>query len=182
MTVNDLVAALAAKPWLIASVFFGIPLFASLYGKAHGAGRGRETPHRYIYALLVYVSCVPGMFVSVLLAYMLFFLRANLMEVNVLVYFLPLLSMIVTVAIIRRSVELADIPGFDRLAGLMVLLAVTFGVTLAIMKTRIWVMFGGSLWALLLLALVVFGLLQWASRKVMGGESASPDRVGRSRG
>ena len=173
MTISDLAAVLAAHPWPIVILFCGLPPVAYLFGKLHGEGRGRQAPYKYVYSVLIYASCVPAMFVAVLLAYMLFFLRANLMEVNVLVYFLPLLSVIVTVAIIRRFVELAEIPGFGRLAGLMVLLGVTFGVTLAIMKTRIWVFFGGSLWALLLIAIAVFGLLQWSLGKLMGGERSS---------
>ena len=63
----------------------------------------------------------------------------------------------------RDVVAEIDVPGFDRLSGLMVMVGCSFVIALAIQKTRIWVFFGGSIEQLLLLAAGVFALLKWGS-------------------
>ena len=56
-----------------------------------------------------------------------------------------------------------DIPGFDRLSGLMVVIAITFVLVLAIEKTRIWLFFGGSITRLILLVAGLLALLKWGA-------------------
>ena len=56
-----------------------------------------------------------GLFAAVITAYGLFFTRTNLLEVNLLVYALPIVSMAFTLLAVRRNVEFESIPGFDRL-------------------------------------------------------------------
>ena len=103
------------------------------------------------------------MFASVLTAYALFFGHENLLGVNLLVYFLPIVSMVVTLVFIRKSVPFDAVPGFDRLSGLMVMVGCSFAVALAIQKTNIWIFFGGSIERLLALAGGVFALLKWGT-------------------
>jgi hypothetical protein len=106
---------------------------------------------------------VPGMLAAVVVAYTLFFTGENLLDVNLLVYFAPLVSMLVTLALIGKNVSFADIPGFDRLSGLMVLIGVSFAIALAVHRARIWVIFGGSIELVLAIALFLFLLLKWAT-------------------
>jgi hypothetical protein len=147
----------------IVAGFSFLPIFSLAYGRIHPRGGGNDSPHKYIYAVLVYLSCVPGIFSSVIVAYSLFFLRSNLLEVNLLIYFLPIASMVLTIAIIRRSVDLDYLPGSDRLVGLAALLTITFVLALLLMKTRIWVLFGGSLTSLLVIMVFLFFLLKWSA-------------------
>ena len=67
-------------------------------------------------------------------------------------------------ALVARSVSFDDVPGFDRLWSLIVLLAVTMLIALAIERTRLWIIFGGSILMLLLLAAGLFMLLHWSAR------------------
>jgi hypothetical protein len=137
------------------------PVAAWLCGVAHGRGCGGNAPWKYFYSVLVYLSCVPGTFAAVITAYTFFFTRENLMDVNPLVYFLPLVSMVATLVLIHKNVAFDLVPGFDRLEGLMVMIACSFVFALAIQKTKIWVVFGGSIGGLFLLAAGVFALLKW---------------------
>ncbi|MEZ4765253.1 MAG: hypothetical protein R3C26_19345 [Calditrichia bacterium] len=105
-----------------------------------------------------------------LTAYSLFFLRSNLLEVNALIYFLPIISMIVTLALMRRNVNFDYLPGFDRLRGLMLLLAVTFIVSFLLMQLRIWLFFGGSIGSLLIGMILIFLLLRYGSRLLLRGK------------
>ena len=49
-----------------------------------------------------------------------------------------------TLAVIRRQVAFDEVPGFDRIWGLMTMIAMTFIIVLAIARTRIFLFFGGS--------------------------------------
>jgi hypothetical protein len=112
---------------------------------------------------LVYLVCVPGMFAAVITAYTLFFSGENLLDANLLVYFLPIASMVATLVLIRKNVSFDEIPGFDHLSGLMVMVGCSFAIALAIQKTRIWVFFGGSIEKLFFLAAGIFALLKWGT-------------------
>ena len=71
--------------------------------------------------------------------------------------------MVVTLGIVRASVNKDDDPRFDRITGLMTLAAVTFLIILAIEKTRIRLFFAGSIPRLMGLLIGVFALLKWAA-------------------
>lgn len=161
MTTREFIQAVDRHPLILLAAFALPPLLAWACGRLHGKDGGSTTPWKYIYSVLVYAACVPGLFAAVLTAYALFFTRENLLDANLLVYFLPIASMVVTLVRIRKNVSFDEVPGFDRLSGLMVMIGLSFAVALAIDKTRIWVWFAGSIGTLFLLALGVFALLKW---------------------
>jgi hypothetical protein len=163
MTTRDLILQADQHPVALAGALAAPPLVAWVVGRLHNRGQGGAAPWKYLYAVLVYFACVPGMFSGVLTAYTLFFSRENLLDTNLLVYFLPMVSMIVTLVIIRQNVAFDEVPGFDRLSGLMVMVGCSFAIALAIQKTKIWIFFGGSIERLFMLAAGIFGLLKWAA-------------------
>ncbi|MCC7429970.1 hypothetical protein IT568_03915 [bacterium] len=161
MNLNDLIAFSGSYSKFLTVVFVLTPLFAFVYGKVHSKGNGTNFPHKFVYSFLVYFTCVPGIFSSVLIVYSIFFLKTNLLQVNFFVYFLPVLSMIFSLAIIKKNVELDFVPGFDRLVGLCTLLSMTFAVVFFLLNTRVWLVFGSSFLSLVLLVTFVFLLLKW---------------------
>jgi hypothetical protein len=74
--------------------------------------------------------------------------------------------MLVTLIFVRKNVGFDAVPGFERLSGLMILLACSFGLALAIHKTRLFVGFFGSIDRLFLLAAGIFALLKWGAYMV----------------
>ena len=86
-----------------------------------------------------------------------------MLDINLAVHGLPLLSMVATLLLISRNVSFAEIPGFGRLSGLMVMIAMSFVVVFALHRTRIWLLFGGSIFTLLVVAGGVFALLKWGA-------------------
>jgi hypothetical protein len=166
MTVRELALMAGDYPWHVVSIFVTLPLLSLVVGLFHGQGEGGRGPWRYVYTLLVYAACVPGMFAAVLTAYTLFFTRENLLDVNLLVYLLPIVSMTATLMLIRKNATFDEIPGFDRLSGLMVLIAITFVFVLAIERTRIWLLFGGSMVSLVALVVGLYALLKWGAYMV----------------
>lgn len=161
MTTREFIQTADSHPWILTAAFVGLPLLAWICGCVHATGQGRTSPWKYIYALLVYAACIPGLFAAVLVGYSLFFTKENLLDASLLMYFLPIASMIATLVAIRRNVSFDDVPGFDRLSGLMVMLGLSFATALAIDRTRIWIWFGGSVDRLFLLAAGVFVLMKW---------------------
>ena len=163
MTMQDFIQLVGQSPLAVLAVFVLLPVLARLCALLHGRGNGRKAPWKYCYAVLIYLVCVPGIFVAVLLAYELFFTRENLLDAIPLVCFLPIPSMIVTLIVIRASIAFDEVPGFARLSGFMVLIACSFALALLIDKTRIFLGFFGSIGTLLLLVAVLFLLLSWGA-------------------
>ena len=161
MTTREFIG-MAGQQWVVLLAMFLVPPVAAWWcGVAHGSGCGGNTPWKYCYSVLVYLTCVPGTFAAVITGYTLFFTRENLLDVNPLVYFLPIVSMVATLVLIHKNVAFDLVPGFDRLEGLMVMIACSFALALAIQKTKIWIVFGGSIGGLFLLAAGIFALLKW---------------------
>ena len=169
MTTSELIHLVDQHPLLLLTAFVAPPVAAWVVGRLHVRGQGGVAPWKYVYSALVYLACVPGLFASVLTAYALFMTHENLLQVSLLIYFLPIVSMIVTLVFIRKSVPFDDVPGFDRLSGLMVMVGCSFAVALAIQKTNIWIFFGGSIEKLFLLAAGVFALLKWGTYMLFRG-------------
>ena len=116
------------------------------------------------------------MLAAVLTAYTLFISRENLLDQNVLVYVAPVAAMAVTLLIVRRNVSFDAVPGFDRIWGLMTMIAMTFVIVLAIAKTSIFLFFGGPIVMLIAICAVVFALLTWGARVAFRG-SAEPRKA-----
>ncbi len=165
MSINDLIEVAARHPLALLLSLGPLPVLAWVLGGMAGS-EGERSPWKYLYSVLVYAACVPGIFAGVLTAYNLFFIRSNLLQVNVLVHGLPIVVMILTLVIIGKNVDTSRIPGFDRLSGLMLVIGISFAVALFIVKMRIWILFGSSIATLFLLAAVAFVLLKWGSHKL----------------
>jgi hypothetical protein len=163
MTIQDLIQM--ANGHLLALVIFFVapPIIAWLCGLAHGRGNGSLSPWKYIYSVLVYAVCIPGLFSSVLTGYSLFFRHADLLNVNLAIYFLPIISMVVTLILIHKTVNFENVPGFDRISGLMVMIGCSFIIAIAIDKSRILFLFHGSIAILFALAAGIFALLKWGT-------------------
>lgn len=166
MTFEQLLQSLGQDPKILLAVFVGIPAVALGLYLLHGKNGG--TRYRYVYSVLVYLTCIPGVFATVLTAYTLLFLRASLLGVNMLVYFLPILSMAATLAIIRKSIHFDLIPGFNRIQGLMMLLGASFLIVFLLDRLRVWLVFRGSILALVALSLILFLVLKWGAHKISG--------------
>ncbi|MFC1836810.1 hypothetical protein ACFL2Q_19150, partial [Thermodesulfobacteriota bacterium] len=90
MTTQDLIRSASEYPWLLLAYFLILPILTVLLGLLHDRHSGGRPPWRYFYAAIVYLVCIPGMLAAVLTGYALFFTGKNLLQVNLLVYFLPI--------------------------------------------------------------------------------------------
>ncbi|MCA0235335.1 MAG: hypothetical protein LCH81_03025 [Bacteroidetes bacterium] len=125
MTLREFFDYLSQQPFVVLAYFIGIPLTALLAG-VMGRGEGNQSPWKYLYSVLIYLVCVPGIFSVALSVYFFLFERGSLMDANVFVHILPILSMVLTLAIIRRNASFELIPGFGKLSSLMMMIGSVF--------------------------------------------------------
>lgn len=175
MTGRELVDLAGSNPLILGSVLGAPPLIALVLGFVHKRGNGGNAPWKFVYTLVIYATCIPGMLAAVLTGYTLFLSRENLMDQNVLVYLAPIAAMTVTLMVARKNVDFAAVPGFDRIWGLMTMIAMTFVIVLAVSKTSIFLFFGGSIVMLIALCAFVFALLKWGAYMAFRG-SHEPKR------
>jgi len=168
MSLEDFINTIADNPLIITLIFIAIPLCSLLVSLLHRKGEGGASPWKYIYSLFVYLASIPGMFALVITFYSLIFLQKNLLTLDISVYFLPVISLVATLLIIKRSVRFDEIPGFGRILGLLILIAVSFVTAIFISKTRIWILFRGSLLSIAGLAVIIFLLFGMGIRMIKG--------------
>ena len=160
MSIKDFLAFLDRHALVAAASLAAVPVCALIWTIVHKREDSASAPWKYGYSVFVYLACVPGMFSAVLVGYALFFTHENLISANALAYFLPLATMGATLAIIRRRVTWKELPGFGRLSGLLLMIALSFALALLIDKTRIFVAFFGSIDRLFILVGAIFVLLK----------------------
>ncbi len=173
MTTKELLAFISTYPLYQLALYVGVPLLTLVCGWLHGRGHGGDAPWRYIYAVLAYLTCVPGLFATVLVVYVFFFTRRDLLDFDPLLLFGPIVSMAVTLLILHHRVSFQRIPGFDRLTAAMLLIGVSLAAALAIQHTYIGILFFASFYHLLFVAAVIYILLRVAFRGVFRGEVES---------
>lgn len=138
MTLQELFDQIAARPLWIVFYFFIIPVIALLADR-FDEERGHTAPWSYLYATLIFAVSVPGIFAVTFDVYMFLFEKRSIFQTDILTQILPILSMIVTLLIISRNVDLDYVPGFDRLSGLMMVLATVMTLMWIADRTRIFV-------------------------------------------
>jgi hypothetical protein len=136
MTLRTLFSQLSVEPQLLL-LFFGIIPFTALLAGILGKGEGHVSPWKELYALLIYLVCVPGVFAVALSVYLFLFERRRILDTDVYIQIVPVLSMILTLFFIRRNIDFDNIPGFGRISGLMTLISATLIAMWLIDKTHI---------------------------------------------
>ncbi|MCB0691040.1 MAG: hypothetical protein KDC16_05325 [Saprospiraceae bacterium] len=121
MTLADFLNALNQNPTLSIFFFVVTPLTA-LLAWIFGNGESNISPWKYLYTILVYSALIPGIFAFILNIYLVVFKHESIMNFNLYTQILPIVSMVVSLWLISRNARFDDIPGFNRLSGLFVLL------------------------------------------------------------
>lgn len=175
MTVQDLLVWIDAHPGPVLVLLILPPLLTVLLGRLHKPGEGGTGTLRWAYAALIYTVCVPGIGATLVTLYAVLFTGQNLLTMGLVSTLLPIVSMAATLIKMAQQVDFEQIPGFDRLAGLITLLGLTFAILLFLQRMRIWIVFHAPLTALVAVGVAVFGLLRWAAYAV-GRRSDQPVR------
>ncbi|MHA7058709.1 hypothetical protein ACWGOQ_0015900 [Aquimarina sp. M1] len=158
MTVQDFINWFGNNPNLVLG-YFAIIITCSLIGLLFVKQSNFKPPISYFYGVLIYAVAIPGLLALVLLLYSFFFLKTNLLQLDVVTYIVPLVSMIVALIIINKTVPMSHIPGFGKLSGLFMIIIITFIITYVVQRMFFGVFFVGKFQYLMLFFLVLlFGL------------------------
>lgn len=136
MTLQECFNLLSENPILIIFFFCAVPLTAILSGELD-RGDGHLSPWKYLYSTLVYLVTIPGLFAVLLTLYLFIFEGRSIMKIDIYTQILPIVSMVLTLWVIRKNVNLEDVPGFDKLSGLMIVILAIMVVFWILDKTRI---------------------------------------------
>lgn len=166
MTLLELFDLIDRHPLPVLAYFAGLPLMAWAFSHYRSAVPLRESPLRWLYSAILYGVCMPGIIAAVALADNL--AHGGVMQVGLYTQLLPLLSMLAVFALFRQLPGLEAIPGFRRLTGFIWLLILTAIALWLLMRTRIWIIFGGGIGTLLILMALLFLALKWAFDRVFG--------------
>lgn len=167
MTLGDLFQYLSENPLPLMAYFIGIPLIALWVGWID-ADRGYDSPWKYLYALLIYAVCIPGIFSIALSVYLFLFERGgSIFNVNLLTQVVPVVSMLLTLSIIKRNVELDYLPGLGRLSSLITLIMAVFALMYLLNRTHIVAFVSIPVQYLLLIVLALVIILRIAFKRVM---------------
>jgi hypothetical protein len=171
MTIEELIARMNDNATALFIFLAAAPLLALLLNAVVTASNYPKGVN-YGYSVALYMTCLPGICALLLTLYSFFFLRQNMLQVNIWVYFLPIVAMLVTLAIIRRKIPFDKIPGSQRITSFLLLIAVSFILTYLLQKTQIYI--GIFAWmgmkSLLILFAVIFFVLYYSWNKFMGSK------------
>ncbi|KXK37139.1 MAG: hypothetical protein J5I52_01185 [Saprospiraceae bacterium] len=160
MTLGQFFEYVTQNPYLVLFYFFALP-FTSLLANWLGAGEGHLSPWKYLYTVLVYLACIPGIFALTLNVYMFLFERQPIMETNLFIQVLPVLCMLLTLWIIKRNVQLVDVPGFDKIGNLVFIITILISMMWIIEKTHLFVFTYMPFYQFILLFAGFLILIRW---------------------
>lgn len=122
MTLRDLLETSSINPqaWLI--VFASMPILGLISSLI--ANRDASlSPWNYFFSFLIYACCIPGIFTIGLDIYLLIVEKRSILDFDLILQVLPIVSMLLTLFIISRTIDLDLIPGFGKLSGLLLVIA-----------------------------------------------------------
>lgn len=171
MTTHELLTLASAQPGLLAALF-AAPAGGALALQLTPTLHHPRGPLAVAWSTLIYAASVPGICAITAILYMMLFQRADLMKLDVLATFGPIAGMIATLGLAGRKVHIGGLPGIDRLGGMLMMLGATFLMIFFLDRTRILVMFHGSIWTLLGIGVVLFIVFKFGMSRVFGSRSA----------
>ncbi len=155
MTLRDLLEIASNNPSGPLAFFALAPLTAAL-ALVMGRGEGSQSPWKWLYSVLVYLACVPGVFSVALSVYHFLFEKMSIYQADVFVQILPVLSMVLTLWLIKKNVPFSEIPGFEKISTLVSTIGMVIVLMFFVDRTRI---FAFTYVPIHVLLLIFFGLI-----------------------
>ncbi|MFA6012398.1 MAG: hypothetical protein WC799_20580 [Desulfobacteraceae bacterium] len=167
MTVQNFLLALEQYYGISLFYFAILPVLSFITGLFYKPGF-RISSLDYLYSILVYLSGIPGILSAVLTFYSMFIVRKNMLEVNIILYFIPILSMGLVFYLISRKADFNRLPGFGRLSGFMILTGIVCVALLFLYRLSFFIGFFGSIESLLVAGVLLFFVFRYAVGKLSG--------------
>lgn len=167
MTLREFFDYLSEHPLAIIGYFLLIPIIALLAGWM-GRGAGHQSPWKYLYAVLVYAVCIPGIFSIALSLYLFLFERGgSILNTNLLTQVVPVVSMILTLSLIRQNAAFESIPGFGKLSSLMLTIGAIFILMYLLDRTHLTAFVFVPVQYLVLMVVALILVLRYGFRQLL---------------
>ncbi|WMX16265.1 hypothetical protein [Aureispira sp. CCB-E] len=137
MTIEDLLTYITNDKTALFLFFILLPILTIII-TAISRGRSLEKPYSYLYSMLLFEVCIPGVLSITLWIYSMFFERKALWQLPFFIYYLPVIIMVLCIYILKKKrVSIRRLPWTGELYEFLVLLIITFASLLIIMKLHI---------------------------------------------
>jgi len=168
ITFNSIFQSITQHPIHVLIYFFIPALLAIFAGFFHPRMVVLPKGLQYFYSIILYSVIIPCIFSCLLVLYALLLTRQNLLNVNVLIYFAPIVAALFTLSIVKRKVVLSRLLWVEQLIRVVILLFVGFFGIFLLTRLHIFVGFWGTLTQLALIGLVLFFGVKWLVKKLLG--------------
>jgi hypothetical protein len=166
MTLGQFFETVSKEPSIVLFYFFALP-FTAFLASIFGRNEGHLSPWKYLYTVLVYLACIPGIFAVTFNAYTFLFERQPIMQMNLMTQLLPILCMLITLWLIKKNVSLNDVPGFDKIGSLVFILTVLMIMMWILEKTHIFVFTFMPFYQFVLFFVGFLILIRWLWARMM---------------
>ena len=166
MTLGQFFETVSKEPSIVLFYFFALP-FTAFLASIFGKNEGHLSPWKYLYTVLVYLACIPGIFAVTFNAYTFLFERQPIMQMNMMTQLLPILCMLITLWLIKKNVSLNDVPGFDKIGSLVFILTVLIIMMWILEKTHIFVFTFMPFYQFVLFFVGFLILIRWLWARMM---------------
>ena len=166
MTLQELAGLAASHPVSVSLYFLTPPALIWLVTRLRGGASPGGTPWRWLYSVALYAVSIPGLLAILMASDQL--MRGGLMQMDLLLHVLPLISLVITLLLFWNLPNPESIPGFRRVSGFLGLFLLTAVAGFLLMRTRIWILFGGGMGSLLILMGALLLLFRWAGDRAFG--------------
>ncbi len=166
MTLGQFFETVSKEPSIVLFYFFALP-FTAFLASIFGRNEGHISPWKFLYTILVYLACIPGIFAVTFNAYTFLFERQPIMQMNLMTQLLPILCMLITLWLIKKNVSLNDVPGFDKIGSLVFILTVLMIMMWILEKTHIFVFTFMPFYQFVLFFVGFLILIRWLWSRMM---------------
>ncbi len=164
MTLQDFFTIVSQNQKYVLIYFIFLPVMALIIGLI-GGRKDHLSPWKYFYTAIVYLVSIPGIFAVALNVYFFLFQRQDIMQTDLLLQVLPIFSMLLTVFILKKNINLEYIPGFDKIYALWMMLFAAMSIMWFLERVQIIVFSFLPFQYLLLAFLGLFAILYFGWRK-----------------
>jgi hypothetical protein len=165
MKLQDFFTILSSNQHYVLIYFISLPILALLIGLVGGT-KDHLSPWKYMYTAIVYMVSIPGIFAVGLNVYYFLFQRQDIMQTDLLLQVLPIVTMVVTIFIMKKNINLEFVPGFDKVYALWMILFATMALMWLLERIHIVVFSYLPFQYLIAIFLGIFGFIYFGWKKI----------------
>ncbi len=137
MTLRELFQLATEKPILLYYFFIGIPALSFLL-KNIFTDPNKAYKIKYIYSIICFLAVIPGIFALTFNIYTFLFERQSILDINLIIQILPIISMLLTLYFVKNTLPFEYIPGFEKLTTLSTYIFAFMAIMWLVDRTHIF--------------------------------------------